>query len=186
MNIKGGNRKDKKDMFFKIVLDRSNENKKALDILVGEQCYALVGSIIRMELDSLIRVYYFNNSKPERQEEMLKKFFDGDRWAPTDRRMIENMPHSLGWARHIYDFCCAFIHLSPYHDWATSSDIPNLTREKRKSIVSEIREQQNDVWGYDTSLVIEENFGFEDLILFAPHIFKKLKANLECEINNEL
>ncbi|MEG0664144.1 MAG: hypothetical protein RR483_03490, partial [Clostridia bacterium] len=112
----------------------------------------------------------------------LNDFFDNKKWAPNDRTIVECLSGLLGWARHIYDFCCAFIHLSPYHDWATSTDIPNLTIDKRRQIVAEIRKQQNDTWGYDTTLVINEDFKFNDLIPFTPHIFKKLKGNLECEI----
>ena len=80
----------------------------------------------------------------------------------------------LGWS---------LIHLSPYHDWATTSNIPNLTSEKRRLIVDEIHEQQNDSWGYDTNLTINEDFCFDNLLLFAPSIFKKLKGNLECELD---
>jgi hypothetical protein len=152
--------------------------------LLEAECYALIGTIIRIELDSLIRVNDFNNANDIKKESLLDSFFNGNKWPNTDRNMVEKLSSSLSWAKHIYDFCCAFIHLSPYHDWASTSDIPNLTQDKRRSIVSEIKAQQNDDWGYDTSLVITEDFGFDDLIPFAPHIFKKLRKNLLFEMKN--
>jgi len=180
----GGKMENQKKRLFDIITARSNENEKALNLLLETKCYTLIGAIIRMELDSLIRVYDFNNADRNKQERLLNDFFDGEKWSKTDRQMVNNLSRSLGWAEHIYDFCCAFIHLSPYHDWASTSDIPNLTQDKRCSIVSNIKSQQNDNWGYDTSLTIDENFGFDDLIPFAPHIFKKLRGNLLCEMED--
>ncbi len=174
---------NQKKAFFDIVMARSNENAKALEMLIEIKCYALIGAILRMELDSLIRVHYFNNTDDEMQKTMLKNFFNNKKWTPTDRDMVKILSNSLGWAKHIYDFCCAFIHLSPYHDWATTPNIPNLTIDKRCQIVTEIRQQQNDTWGYDTTLVIKEDFSFNELIPFVPHIFKKLRSNLEYETN---
>ena len=176
-----------KEKFFDIVMARSNENQRALDLLLSSNCHALVGAIIRMELDSLIRVHHFNNADEKTKEILLNNFFNEGEWKFNGKRiydsvMLKNMPPLLGWAEHIYAFCCAFIHLSPYHDWASDSNIPNLTDATRQFIVTEIRAQQNDVWGYDTSLAIEEDFGFDDLIPFAPHIFKKLRENLYCEM----
>lgn len=121
---------DKKQNFFRIIEARSNENEEALKVLMEKKCYALIGAIIRMELDSLIRVHYFNSANNEVQKDMLDKFFANNKWYATDRKMVNMLSNSLGWAKHIYEFCCAFIHLSPYHDWATTSDIPNLTRDK--------------------------------------------------------
>lgn len=175
---------DRKKKLFEIIMERSNENETALKLLIEANCYALIGAIIRMELDSLVRLHEFNNSDHAKQEYLLDKFFSGYRWPNTDKNMVSTLSYSLPWAIHIYDFCCAFIHLSPYHDWAVTSNIPNLTKEKRLSIVSEIKKQQNDVWGYDTSLVINPDFEFDDLIPFVPYIYKKLKGNLLCELNN--
>lgn len=175
-------KEDKKEKFFSIIKSRSDENKKAIDILLNEKCYALIGAIIRMELDSLIRVYYFKSIDVNKQEELLENFFDNKKWIKRDREMVKQISVKLGWTTHIYDFCCAFIHLSPYHDWASSSEIPNLTQEKRSEIVKGIKAQQNKNWGYDPTLEIDENFTFDDLILFAPHIFMKLRENLLYEI----
>ena len=153
-----------------------------MNLLLKEKCYALVGAIIRMELDSLMRVHNFNSLTDPEKRQILNSFFDGKRWPNTDRNMVENMPSIMGWTKHIYDFCCAFIHLSPYHDWASSCTIPDLTQDKRRSIVKDIKSQQNANWGYDPTLAIDENFGFDELVLFAPHIFKKLRSNLLLEI----
>ena len=175
---------NRKKKFYEIIKVRSDENEKALTLLLEAKCYALIGAIIRMELDSLLRVHYFNNADSIKREFLLNRFFNNNKWPNTDRNMVNTLSRSLGCAEHIYDFCCAFIHLSPYHDWASSSEIPDLTQEKRRFIVSEIKSQQDDNWGYDTTLVINEDFDFDDLIPFAPHIFKKLRDILFCEMKN--
>lgn len=168
---------DKKEKFFNIITARSNENEKSLNLLLENHCHALVGAIIRMELDSLIRVHDFNTANNFKKEQLLDNFFTKHKWTKTDRTMVENMPWALGWATHIYEFCCAFIHLSPYHDWASNDRIPNLTNDKRILIVNAIREQQ-----YDPNLVINEDFGFNELVQFASHIFRKLRDNLLYEM----
>ena len=175
---------NRREEFYDIVKARSDENEKSLNLLLKAESYALIGAIIRMELDSLIRVHNFNNANSVKQEKMLDNFFEGKKWPSTDSVMVGNMPPMLGWAKHIYEFCCAFIHLSPYHDWASNHNIPNLTQEKRKLIVNEIKSQQNEVWGYDPALVIDENFDFNDLMPFAPHIFEKLRGNLLAEMES--
>lgn len=163
--------------FFDIMRARSDENERAIKILLDAECYALVGAIIRMELDSLIRIEDFNNSDASRKKELLDNFFQSQmqsrKWKRTDSEMVKNYSRTMGWAHHIYYFCCAFIHLSPYHDWASDSAITNLTQRERRFIVSEIKSQQ-----YDPALNIDENFGFDELMPFAPHIFKKLRDNL--------
>lgn len=173
---------EREEKFFSIIKSRSDENEKAINLLLNERCYALIGAILRMELDSLIRVCYFNSVDVDKQEKLLDNFFDSKKWGKSDREMVRQISEKLGWASHIYDFCCAFIHLSPYHDWASSSEIPNLTKERRSEIVKGIKAQQNKDWGYDPTLEIDENFTFDDLILFTPHIFKKLRENLLCEM----
>ena len=168
--------------FFKIVKARSDENEKAFALLMQGECYALVGATIRMELDSLIRLFDYKGADDSRKEQLLDEFFKGRSWSKLEWKLVESMSSTIGWTEHIYKFCCAFVHLSPYHDWATNDNIPNLTRKRRRLIVQELRNQQNDTWGYDTTLSIEEDFTFSDLILFAPHIFKKLRGNLLCEL----
>ena len=75
---------DKKKQFYDIVLGRSNENERALKVLMNQNCYALVGAIIRMELDSLIRVHHFNTLSDNEQEIILDKFFKNEKWTLSD------------------------------------------------------------------------------------------------------
>ena len=163
--------------FFDIIKARSDENEKSIQLLLEAECYALLGAIIRMELDSLIRVEDFNSSTDSRKIELLNNFFqsklESRKWMQYDSQMVKNYSQTMGWAHHIYHFCCAFVHLSPYHDWASNRNITNLTQNERRIIVNDIKSQQ-----YDPTLTIDENFGFDELIPFAPHIFKKLRDNL--------
>ena len=177
--------RDKVKKFYDIIKIRSDENEKAFNLLMKEKLYSLVGAIIRMELDSLVRAYYFNNlSSDSEKEELLDKFIAGEKSFKSDFDMVKELSEKLGWAKHIYFICCAFIHLSVYHDWANNDKIPNLTLQERQFIVTEFKEQQKAFayCGYDPSLQLDINFGFSDLIKIAPAVFGKLKRNLECEI----
>ena len=152
-----------------------------MNLLMSERCYALIGAIIRMELDSYTRLYDFKRKSFYQKKMLLNNFFGGREWPrswPTqDWKLVAKLSENIGWAHHIYKFCCAFIHLSPYHDWASNNDIPHLTADIRQSIVQDIGMQN-----YDPLLTITEDFGFEELIPFAPHILKKLRDNMKYEM----
>jgi hypothetical protein len=168
--------------FINSIKSRMEENKKAFSLLMQEKLYSLIGSILRLELDSLIRMAYINSKKDESDKEvLLSQFINGNRWSyekklVTDRMMLNNLMCrlGLGWAEPIYDICCAFIHLSPYHDWGEIEPTNNLTIENRKTIVEHVKAHQHK----DLDL----NFGFYDLVSIADGIFDKLQGNLKCEI----
>ena len=171
--------------FYRAIKERSNENEKALDWLLSEKIYSLVGSVIRMELDSLFRLCYFKSKNASEQIILLQQFFAGQPWRGErhlvrDRDMVNHLADTLmlKWATPIYDIGCAFIHLSPYHDWNNDSSDPtrNITIHVRRSIVEHIKEQhQKD---------LDINFSFDDLILIANDVFVKLRSNIIYELND--
>lgn len=66
------------EKFISIISKRSNENLKSFNLLFSEKLYGNCMSVIRMELDTYIRLYYFENNCGDR-ESMLKSFFNGER-----------------------------------------------------------------------------------------------------------
>ena len=175
---------DNGKIFINAVLKRKEENKKAFSWLMEEKLYSLIGSILRLELDSLIRVAYLNSINDINQMEcLLKQFNKGKRWKYekqliTDRAMLNNVMWNLGlgWAQPIYDICCAFIHLSPYHDWGEIEPTRAISDLERSSIVQYVKEQQN--------ICLANDFEFSDLVKISSGVFDKLHRNLECEIEN--
>ena len=169
--------------FYSAIKKRSDENQKALDWLLENQIYSLVGSIIRMELDSLFRLCYYKSKSETEQANLLQQFDTGQRWSGekglvTDRKMVEYLANvlMLNWAIPIYDIGCAFIHLSPYHDWNNGNDpTRNISKDVRKSIVEHVESQHEKQLNID--------FSFNDLISVANDVFGKLRSNLLCELN---
>lgn len=169
--------------FYDAIKKRSDENQKALDWLLKEEIYSLVGSIIRMELDSLFRLSYFNSKNENEKESLLQQFKLGQRWSGekgivTDRKVVQTLAKSLllDWATPIYDIGCAFIHLSPYHDWNNSKDpTRNIDNNTRKAIVEHIESH------HQKQLSVE--FTFYDLVSVAKDVFSKLRGNLLRELN---
>lgn len=110
------------EQFFEAIRQRSDEHQKAFDFAVREKMYSQMGSIIRQELDSFIRLdYYFELKETDRQE-VIRKFFNNEKAFPRDSELVKRM--QWGWLRHIYNVGCAFIHLSRYH---TSQNTPQLS-----------------------------------------------------------
>lgn len=172
--------------FYNAIKTRSDENEKALQWLIQEKLYSLIGSIIRLELDSLIRLCYIKALENENENEknsLLEQFFNGERWSVekqiiTDRKMVTYVTNSLmlGWVEPIYDIGCAFIHLSPYHDYANLNPTQNLSNAQRKTIVDHVESHHK--------IRLDINFGFNELVNIAPLVFKKLRDNLLYEIES--
>jgi hypothetical protein len=172
------------DIFYRAILQRSQENEKALKYLMQEQLYSLIGSIIRLELDSLIRVCYVKSQDAATQEVLIEQFMQGRRWRYerdliTDKQMVENMVWTLGlgWAAPIYTIGCAFIHLSPYHDWGNSEPTNNFSQDERAEIIEHIEGHHK--------IKLSDDFTFFDLVNVAPKVFEKLKSNLRYEIGTQ-
>ncbi|MCL2499123.1 MAG: hypothetical protein FWE90_02180 [Defluviitaleaceae bacterium] len=169
--------------FYEAIKKRSDENEKALQWLLNERIYSLVGSIIRMELDSLFRLCYFKVQSEPIKKQLLQQFMKGQRWRGekdliSDRTMVQYLTGQLllDWATPIYDIGCAFIHLSPYHDWGgVNEPTRNINIEIRRVIVEHIKVHHH--------VELEEGFTFEDLVSVASDVFGKIRGNLLYELN---
>ncbi|MDD2493006.1 MAG: hypothetical protein PHY83_03595 [Bacilli bacterium] len=104
-----------------------------------------------MELDSLIRICYIKSLRDENEKNtLLTQFFDGQRWKLekniiSDRKMVTYVTNNLGlgWADPIYDIGCAFIHLSPYHDYMSQNPTSTLSRESRQTIIKHVKDHHH-------------------------------------------
>jgi len=175
-----------KDAIYK----RSLENEQAFYLLSKQKLYTLIGVIIRLELDSLMRFCYLESLEDDEEKDLLiNQFLDGKRWElekgfVTDRKMVEHMTNTLmlGWALHIYDIGCAFVHLSPYHDWAINEPTRNLTIEQRQNIASNVNEHVRCGLYKKYNKTMKESFDFNDLVEISEDVFCKLKDNLRYEL----
>lgn len=167
--------------FCNIVKNRSEENDKAIKLLVNNELYSNAVSILRFELDSMIRVLYLLSCDEDTRTRHLKQFFQDQKWKQngkyiTDRLMVNKAINIHGWASKVYDFACAFIHLSYYHDYYNDDPFSRMDKnnlEVIKNYMIEFHEFKK-----------EENITFNSLKPYMLNIFHKLNGNLKCYIED--
>ena len=170
--------------FIKLIKSRSDEHDMAFS-----RIHDLPGSmmsILRQELDSLIRVLYLL-SIPDLVERnrLMACTINGERWAVqtpkgkmaivTDATMVDVAENFAGWARSVYKFGCAFIHLSNFHGYNALNPLDSISAEEKSDILSHMRNYH----GGPTS----DSPTFHELASYFPKVFEKIKGNLECYLD---
>ena len=144
-------------------------------------------SILRQELDSLIRVLFLLSiSSIEERNRLMECTINGERWKVptakgkesivTDALMVEVAEKFEGWARSVYRFGCAFIHLSNFHGYTANNPLQTLSVEEKSDILSHMR--------YYHSGPASDNPTFEEFSSYFPAVFNKIKGNLECYLES--
>ncbi|MBL8100422.1 MAG: hypothetical protein JNK81_14655 [Anaerolineales bacterium] len=170
------------EIFCRQVRARSKDHAKAIDVLYRENIPSQIISILRQELDSMIRVIYLLSIKDiTYRNELITASVHGKEWKEkntkkriTDRKMADLANELQGWTKSVYSFGCAFIHLSNFHDYKQRDPLSMISNEEREAIISHMKAY---------------HFGpqnpkpkFSDLIPYLPSVFSKIKSNLEVYI----
>lgn len=165
-------------IFCRQVRDRSCENKKAIELLYLHGLYGNSASILRQELDSLIRVIFILNIPIDSQRNgLIEDAINGRQWRYkngkliTDRDMVELATQLHGWAKSVYSFGCAFIHLSQLHDYQTRDAFKALSQEEQEQILCHLR------YYHGGPLELEPTFN--DITRYFYNVFNKISASLE-------
>ena len=134
-------------------------------------------SILRMELDSLIRVIYLNHrcDGMRRAELLTRATTPGLKFGIFDRDMVDFAEGLTGWARRVYDYSNAFIHLSSQHDYGAHDPFQHLDRDERTAIASYLQQYHGG-----TVAAIST---FEEVADYIPKVFDKIAKNLEIELD---
>jgi hypothetical protein len=171
-------------IFCDMIRNRSEENRRALQCfsrLYGVLSPAL--SILRQELDSMIRVIYLlaATDLTERQR-LIDATLRGERWKVrsvkgkwrdvTDREMVELAQHLQGWTQSVYKFGCAFVHLSDFHNHLAENPFDKLTELEKQDILSHMRNYHGGP--------CHDNPDMAELSMYVPQVFEKISSNLEC------
>jgi hypothetical protein len=169
--------------FCRQVRERSQENRRALALLHGAELYGQVVGILRQELDSMIRVIYLLSvSDRERRAGLISDAVHGRIWRHpsagrvTDREMLELAEHLHGWARSVYRFGCAVIHLSSLHDYRERDPVLALSPGERDDLVHHLRAYHGGPQRDDVT--------FEDVVPYLPPAFEKVASNLEAYLEH--
>lgn len=168
--------------FCNIVKKRSEENSKAIEILVKNKLYSNAVSVLRFELDSMIRVLYLLSCDQRTRNIHLQQFFNDEKWIKqngkniTDRLMLNKAINLHGWASKVYDFACAFIHLSYYHDYF--DDDPFLRMDEETLVI--IKSYMVEFHEFPKN----EKLNFNSMSPYLLYIFEKIYGNLKCYIRD--
>jgi len=141
-----------------------------------------VMSILRQELDSMVRVIYLLHIKDiSHRHSLIRALVNGQQWTEkgkrkkiTDRDMVDLAQTLQGWTESVYRFGCAFIHLSSFHDYQDRDPMDMISESERKDIITHIT-------AYHTAPGGEK---FQDLIPLLPMVFDKIASNLEVYLND--
>ena len=173
---------DNTEYFCKIVRQRSNENKQAIGLLSRTGLTGQVMSVLRQELDSMVRVIYLLRQSLEERNHLINLSVSGRKWKlrsnaqVTDKQMVDLADTLNGWTKSVYKFGCAFIHLSSFHDYAFNDPFLNLETNEINSIKTHL----NNYHGF--SLTADLNM--KSISAYLPMVFDKIESNLECYIKN--
>jgi hypothetical protein len=171
-----------------MIRNRSEENRRAMHCFpMPHGVLSPAFSILRQELDSMIRVIYLLAIKnlPERRR-LIQQTLCGQKWqvkSPkgkyrnvTDREMVDLAQELQGWTQSVYRFGCAFTHLSDFHNHFARNPFDGLSPEEKYHVLSHMRSYhggpQND------------NPNMRELAMYVPMVFDKIAGNLECYLGH--
>lgn len=176
-------------IFCRQVRSRSAEHASAVRLLFHAHHLGQVVSILRQELDSMIRTIYLLSiqDRVERQR-LIGSSVRGEPWTVngkkariTDKDMADRAGKFQGWTASVYKFGCAFIHLSAFHDYSDRDPFRSLPVEERQEILHHMRSYHGGP--------IEDDPSFTDISRYFPAVLDKVAGNLECYLksleNNE-
>jgi hypothetical protein len=169
---------DDTQTFCRQVRARSAENRLATDalrFLPGQ-----MASVLRQELDSLVRVVFLLSQSDRRYRgALIADSVAGRRWRRvnsrhpvTDQEMVELADTLHGWTKSVYAFGCAFIHLSNLHDYQVRDPLDQISEGERNAILAHLRYYHGAPSGWSPR--------FSDVVPLLPMVFTKIADNLGC------
>jgi len=175
--------------FCQMVRCRSDENRRAMQALVriSQKVISPVMSLLRQELDSMIRaIYLLSIHEPTERTSLIESTISGKKWQVrtekgkfrnvTDKEMAELAQKLQGWTRSVYKFGCAFIHLSNFHNCFDEDPFQGLPESERKDILDHMR--------YYHGGPLNDNPDIYELSNYLPMVFDKISDNLKCYLRD--
>lgn len=169
------------DKFCSIVRKRTVEHREAMKRL--SDLPGMMVSILRQELDSMVRVIYLLEiSDIAERTRLIEQTLQNEIWTlvthngrnrkVTDREMVEISDSLQGWTRSVYKFGCAFIHFSAFHNYSEENPFELLSSEEQYDVLSHMR--------YYHGGPSSDTPNFAELSGYFPLVFQKISDNLEC------
>jgi hypothetical protein len=170
--------------FCGLIRKRSEENQTALRSFSSvHSVLSPAFSILRQELDSMIRVIYLLSiADLHERYRLVNLTLSGEKWRVltqngrwrnvTDRDMVELSQRLQGWTQSVYKFGCAFVHLSDFHNHSSENPFEKLEESEQQDILSHMRH-------YHGGPPVD-NPNMEEFSYYLPNVLNKISSNLDC------
>jgi hypothetical protein len=109
-----------------------------------------------------------------RAELLTRATTPGIKFGVFDRDMVDFAEGLTGWARRVYDYSNAFIHLSSQHDYGAHDPFQDLDYDEWGAIASYLQQYGGTVTANST---------FEEVADYVPKVLDKITKNLEVQLN---
>lgn len=173
---------DKVQNFCSIIRKRTSDHTQAMERL--HDLPSMMVSILRLELDSLIRVVYLSDlNDTAEKERLIDQTLNGDKWTIktrngkdktlTDSEMVNTCNEIFGWTKDVYKAGCALIHLSNLHGTTIDDELSDFCLEISQYEVLNYLQQFHD---FPDDL---DNPTLDDIAPYFPKILNKISANLK-------
>ena len=156
--------------FGQIVRRRTHENKQAIHLLVEKGLLGNAISVLRQELDSMVRVIYLLSCSEKDRLSLIQKMLRGRNWNVRDRTMVDYSNQYWGWTKFVYKFGCAFIHLSQFHEYLTENPFSKITEQDKVTIKLYLNQYHN--------FPLESDLNTLTLKPYLIPIFEKISDNM--------
>jgi hypothetical protein len=169
------------EQFCQILRERSAEHTSAGRLLFENKNYGQVISILRQELDSLVRAVFLLSHNLVKRQHFISQTLQNTKWTQpnsrsyiTDRQMVDQTDKLHGWTNSVYKLGCAFIHLSPMANYKNSNPFQQLTQIE----ISDIKQHLHNYHGFSLS----DDLNMETISPYLLKVLDKVSSNLECYI----
>ena len=171
------------EQFCKILRERSLENVAAGQLLFSNELYGQFISVLRQELDSLVRVVFLLSNDLETRQHFISQTLQNNIWTMpnsktivTDRNMVDLTGSLHGWTNSVYKLGCAFIHLSTMADYKNTNPFQQLSQTE----INDIKQHLHHYHGFQLTSQLSMN----TITPFLLKVLEKVSSNLKCYIDD--
>lgn len=169
------------EQFCQILRERSAENISAGRLLFNNRLYGQLISVLRQELDSLVRAVFLLSKDLATRQHFISQTLQNTKWTlpnsrtvVTDRNMVDLTDRLHGWTNSVYKLGCAFIHLSPLADYKNSNPFQQLDPTE----INNIKQHLHNYHAFQMT----DPLNMDTVTPYLLRVLDKVSSNLECYI----
>ena len=170
------------DTFCRMIKARSREHHEAMRVALDKGWLAIAGTVLRMELDSMMRVIWLLRH-PDAREQILASCVAGQGFKEdgkriSDHAMAADAANVNGWVQAMYRFGNTFVHLTNAHDYAVID--PFQAYEHQGEVIEFLNHYHR---GKVPGGPVDDSSTLRDLAAYAPYVLEKITSNLEIYVS---